>query len=153
MNPEEQKTSVVIERIYSLLIRVKEKKNTIHYSDCFTQGFDMQYVNKYCHFVQERPGVINNIPYILGAIGRVCNDLKLPPLCCLVVNKETRKCGEGVIVSKPNLQGESPSDFAERVDRPATYNCNNYPQPGTQQAKDFLNLIMNRLREKGLTRE
>ena len=38
MNPEEQKTSVVIERIYSLLIRVKEKKNTIHYSDCFTYG-------------------------------------------------------------------------------------------------------------------
>ena len=112
----------------------------------------MKYDNSFCHLIQERQGVINNIPYILGAFGRVCNSLGLPPLCCLVVNKSSGQCGEGVITSEDVPNGKR-SEFAEKVDRPATYAHEDYPQPGTQQAQVFLSLVMQRLREKGLTRE
>jgi hypothetical protein len=145
MEPKEQKTSTVIEKIYSQLIITKAKKCTINYSECFTQCFNMKYTNKYCHITQERSGVINNIPYILGAIGQVCNDLKLPPLSCLVVNKSTGKCGKGVVVSKEGVI--NPIEFAEKIDRPAIYLCDNYPQPGSQQGKNFLNLVIDRIRK------
>ena len=152
MNPGEQKTSVVIERIYSQFTHLKAEESTTSYSGCFEAAFETKYDNAYCHLIQQRKGVINNIPYILGAFGHVCNSLGLPPLCCLVVNKETCQCSEGVITSKEVPDAERP-EFAEKVDRPATYACNDYPQPGTQKAQDFLNLVLQHLREKGMVIE
>jgi hypothetical protein len=153
MKPEEQKTIEVLERIYSHLIRVKEKKNTICYSDLFAPGFETRYESKYCYIICQRRGVKNNIPYILGAIGRACNAFKLPPLCCLVVNKSTRKCGGNVIISKSDVPKEEYPEFAEKVDRPAVYACNNYPQTGTQRANDLLRYAMDHLRKIGLAVE
>jgi hypothetical protein len=153
MKPEEQKTIQVLERIYSHLLRVKEKKNTICYSDLFTPGFEMKYESKYCYIICQREGVKNNIPYILGAIGRACNVLNLPPLCCLVVNKRTGKCGGNVIISKRNIPKEEYPEFAEKVDRPAVYSCNNYPKIGTQQANDLLNHAMEHLKKIGIAIE
>jgi len=152
MDTVEQKTSVVVQRIYSHLIAVKAKRGITWYSDCFEKGFGMRYNNMFVHFIRQRNGVVNNIPYILGAIGQTCNDLKLPPLCCLVVQKETKQCGVKVITSKDVPENDRPA-FAEKVDRPTVYAYNEYPVPGTQQAHDFLNRVMQRLREKGMTRE
>ncbi|GMO64786.1 MAG: hypothetical protein Ta2A_12630 [Treponemataceae bacterium] len=146
MNPSEQKTFTVVERIYSHLIKVRNEKKTTSYSDCFSQAFGMPYTNSFCHFVTQR-SVVNNIPGILGAIGRACNELKLPPLCCLVVVKSSGLCGEGVVTSQDIPVGRR-SEFAKKTDLPNVYNCQNYPQQGTQQGNDFLNLVMKRLKEK-----
>lgn len=152
MELTEQKTYIVVERIYIKLLTVKMEKGTLCYSDCFIYGFDMQYNNNYCHLIWERAGVINNIPYILGAIGRTCNDFNIPPLCCLVVNKSTGQCGDGVITSKEIPIGER-SEFAEKIDRPNVYNFQDYPKLGTPQYIDFLNCVMNKLREEGIVNE
>jgi len=152
MDPMEQKTSIVVEKIYSKLLFVKKEKSTLCYSDCFEYGFDMQYNNKYCHLIQERQGVKNNIQYILGAIGRTCKELSMPPLCCLVVSKSTAQCGDGVITSK-ELPISQRSDFAEKTDRPNVYNYHDYPKVETQKITDFLNCVMKRLRENGITNE
>jgi hypothetical protein len=149
MNPMEQKTAVVIEKIYSQLIAAKERRSTITYSDCFRCGFGIQYNNKYCHIIQERKGVVNNIPYILGAFARTCNEYGLPPLSSLVVRKNSLKCGVGVVTSL----GIKDSVFAEQTDRPNVYQCNIFPYPGTKEASDFLNRVLERLKEKGMAIE
>jgi len=151
-DPMEQKTYTVVERIYSKLLNIKMGKSTICYSECFSYIFDIEYNQKYCHLITERAGVINNIPYILGAIGRTCNELKMPPLCCLVVNKSTGQCGEGVITSREIPINER-AEFAEKIDRPNVYNFPDYPELGTQQCIDFLNCVMNKLRKEGITND
>jgi hypothetical protein len=100
----------------------------------------------------ERAGVVNNIPHILGEIGYVCNELKLPPLSCLIVNKSTGKCGKGVVTSK-EVPVDERSEFTEKIDRPNVCNCQNYPRIGTMEANDFLIRVMNRLRKRGMTNE
>ena len=151
MEPEKQQTSIVIKNIYSQLVHVKTNGGLINYSECFVYGFNMQYDNKYCHLVQERKNVVNNIPYILGAIGRTCNDLGLPPLTSLVINKSTGKCGIGVITSNEKIPEDERIDFAENVDRPAVYACNNYPDPNSQQGQAFISRVIDHLLFKGVT--
>ena len=151
MKPENQPTFTVVERIYAELIRVKSEQNTVSYSDCFANAFNMPYEKKYCHLIQERK-VVNNIPLILGEIGFVCNERGFPPLSCLVVNQARGQCGNGVVVSNMNIPQSERPEFAEKIDLPAVYNCNNYPQPGSQEATDFLHLVMKRLSKNGLTR-
>ena len=150
MKPENQQTFTVIERIYTQLIHVKSEQNTINYSACFATAFNIPYEKKYLHFIQERK-VVNNIPHILGEIGFVCNEKGLPPLSCLVVIQSKGQCGNGVVVSNMNIPQSERPEFAEKIDLPAVYNCNNYPQPGSQEATDFLHLVMKRLSKNGLT--
>jgi len=150
-NPLEQKTYTVVEKIYSKLLNIKMEKSTILYSECFRYVFDIEYNQKFCHLITERAGVINNIPYILGAIGRTCNELNMPPLCCLVVNTKGQ-CGRGVITSKEIPISER-VEFAEKIDRPNVYNFQDYPELGTQQCIDFLNCVMNKLRKEGITND
>jgi hypothetical protein len=152
MDPMEQRTVTVVERMYAHLLAIKIRKGTTYYVDCFKHGFDMPYSKKYVHLITKRKGVVNNIPYILGAFGRTCNELRMPPLCCLVVKADTGHCGVGVITSQVEPAGGD-VEFAERVDRPNVYNYANYPQPGTQEARAFLNRVIERLREQGLVRE
>ena len=140
MPPKEQDRLTVVEKTYSLLIDLKMKKTTITYADCFEHVFGIPYSKKFLHFITERP-IINNIPQILGAIGFACNDKGIPPLSCLVVQKESGKTGKLVVISE-SMTAEPPADFAQRVDLPAVYSYQEYPKPGSQEAADFLNLVM-----------
>ncbi|MDR1785685.1 MAG: hypothetical protein LBR23_04385 [Spirochaetaceae bacterium] len=152
MEPKEQKTLEVLERIYRFLLTVKWNKTITYYAhDCFTFGFGMPYSNDFTYLIQGRKGV-NNIPALLGAIGFACRDKGLPPLCCLVVDQDTKECGKGVVTSKEVPEEEKPA-FARDVDRPAAYACEDYPQPGTQTAADLLDSAMVYLRKEGIVRE
>jgi hypothetical protein len=148
MKPKEQKTSVVLEKIYSLLIDAKTKECTIYYADCFRFVFSIPYSKEFFNLITERP-VINNIPLILGEIGFACNDLGLPPLSCLVVRKTDNKPGD-LVVTSGGMQG---GDYAMQVDLPKVYACHKYPKPGSSEAKDFLGRAMDGLRKKGVTKE
>jgi hypothetical protein len=144
MNPEEQRTIEVLRRLYQHLFEVKEGRGLTHYADgCFMHGFDIPYEPRFFHFIQWCD-VVNNIPWILDSIGHGCEDRGWPALNYLVVNKETGKCGRGVY-PQPEVSLD--------VERQAVYECNDYPQPGSQQAAEFLNRVLERLRARGLTRE
>jgi hypothetical protein len=148
MNPKDQSTSIVLEKIYSLLIDAKTNERTITYADCFKYCFGIPYSNEFFVFITERP-VSNNIPLILGEIGFACNDLGWPPLSCLVVRKADNKPGD-LVVTSGGMQG---GDYAVKVDLPAVYEWQAYPQPGSQEAAAFLGGVMDRLRKKNAAKE
>ncbi|MDR0551350.1 MAG: hypothetical protein LBG72_04960 [Spirochaetaceae bacterium] len=100
-----------------MLIELKNKKGTITYSEYFSRLFDIPYNKKFLHFIKER-GVINNIPYMLGDIGKVCKEKELPPLSCLVVRKNTGNSGY-LVETSIKVPVEQRPDFAKEIDLPA----------------------------------
>jgi hypothetical protein len=68
--------------------------------------------------------------------------------------KADGKCGSGVEVSEERLPyGDKRVVIAERKDRPAVYEWQAYPQPGSPEAEVFLGRVMDGLRKKRLARE